>query len=115
MDVILALNVPFVLQPGSFDGFPTNCCLEAGSYGVVLICTDPLNLNKVFTSGKDIYIVEPVVKNVTDIVLNLTQNLSLLYDIGTSGQAIIKKYFGLQNQIVPRIKLLQDLLQIKRL
>ncbi len=40
MDAILSPNVPFVLAPGAFDGFPTGCCIEAGLCGVPVLCTD---------------------------------------------------------------------------
>lgn len=54
MDAIISINRPFDLTPGSFDGFPTGGCIEAGFHGVLNCINDPLDLNPCFTDGHDI-------------------------------------------------------------
>src|SRR5207249_8761820 len=57
MDVFLSPNVPFVLAPGAFDGFPLTTCVEAARAGVAVCCTDELNENVMFEHGREILIV----------------------------------------------------------
>src|SRR3990170_9092520 len=57
MDAIISPNAPFLLAPGAFDGFPTGGCIEAGSCGVAVFCTDPLEQNVAFEEDEEIVIV----------------------------------------------------------
>jgi hypothetical protein len=54
MDMIISINRPFDLTPGSFDGFPTGACIEAGFRGVLNCINDPLNLNPCLVDNQDI-------------------------------------------------------------
>ena len=54
-DAILSPNVPDVLAPGAFDGFPTASCTEAALREVAILATDPLQMNEGrFVQGEEI-------------------------------------------------------------
>lgn len=111
MDIILSPNVSFRLQPGAFDGFPTGSCVEAGLYGVALMCTDELKQNIFLKEGTDIII---ITNNVDDIISKITyyyQHLSKLKQLAQTGQARLQELFSTQAQLQPRIQLLQKLLE----
>jgi hypothetical protein len=108
MDLILSANVPFVLAPGAFDGFPTGCCIEAAMSGVVVMCTDPLGLNIAFRDGQDIFIVPHDAAAVTQRIMDLHDNPRQLYDAARRGQQAMRNAFSDARQLEPRFRLLSS-------
>lgn len=110
MDIILSPNRPFV-RPGSFDGFPTGACVEAGLCGVAVLCTDPLQQNIRFQDGKEIVIVQPNVQEICDQVLYFYNRPEELFWLSSQGQQAFHKVFDLNTQMQPRLGLLSSLLK----
>lgn len=108
MDIILSPNVPFVLAPGAFDGFPTGSCIEAGFCGVAVFCTDILNQNIFFEDGKDIVIISMDVEQIVKDIEYYFQNLSILYSISRNGKRSFDKIFDQEYQLGERIKILNN-------
>jgi glycosyltransferase involved in cell wall biosynthesis len=99
MDVILSPNLPFVLAPGAFDGFPTGGCIEAGLCGVAVFCTDPLNQNVVFKDRQEIVIIKRDVDSICDLLCYYHSNLDSLYDLAQVGQRVFRRVFDITSQI----------------
>ena len=110
IDIILSPNRPFMLGPGTFDGFPTGCCVEAGLCGVAVFCTDPLLQNIKFQDGKEIVIVPPNAQEICDQVLYYYHRPEELYLLSSQGQQAFRKVFDLNTQVQPRIDILSSLL-----
>jgi len=108
IDLILSPNVPFIARPGSFDGFPTGCCIEAGTCGVAVFCTDPLNQNIAFEDGREIIIVPRNAEEICAIVEHYYRNYDLLYELAERGRAAFERVFDLSAQMRPRLELLAE-------
>jgi len=108
MDIILSPNVPFVLLEGSFDGFPTASCTEAGANGVVILCTDSLGLNIKFTDWEDIVLIPHDAEKITEIISQLRDDPAKIAEISKNGARKIREIYSYENQIVPRINLIQS-------
>jgi len=113
MDIILSPNRSFVLSPGSFDGFPTGACVEAGLCGVAVFCTDPLKQNIKFKDGEEIVIVQTNVQEICDQVQHFYHRPEELYWLSSQGQQAFRKVFDLSAQMQPRIDILSSLLKSK--
>jgi Glycosyltransferase len=107
-DIILSPNVPFVLLNGSFDGFPTASCTEAGANGVAILCTDSLGLNIKFTDGEDIVLIPYDTEKIIEIISRLHADPEKLIGISKNGAKKIREVYSYENQIAPRINLIQD-------
>lgn len=106
MDIILSPNVPFVLAPGAFDGFPTGCCIEAGLCGVAVFCSDPLDLNPCFVDREDIVIVPSDPIRVSEIVLEYYLTPGRLYELAARCRASFLRVFDIRRQMQPRLEAL---------
>lgn len=106
MDIILSPNIPFILSPGAFDGFPTGACVEAGFCGVAVFCTDVLNQNLSYQDGEDLVIIEPDFEKICETVHFYYENLDELYNLSTNGQALFSKVFNLKAQMEPRLEVI---------
>jgi glycosyltransferase involved in cell wall biosynthesis len=108
MDIILSPNAPFVLGPGTFDGFPTGSCVEAGLCGVAVFCTDILSQNVVFKEGEEIVIIPRDVEEICKIVGEYYDNYDALCRLSKKGQEAFKRVFGLEAQLRPRLRILAE-------
>jgi len=115
MDVILSPNVPFVLGPGYFDGFPTGCCVEAGMCGVAVFCSDELGLNVAFKDGEEIVIVPRNVEAICRRVLDYYRDEAALEELSRKTQAAFRRVFDVASQMAPRIRLLREVMAGSRL
>jgi glycosyltransferase involved in cell wall biosynthesis len=111
MDAILSPNVPFVLGPGCFDGFPTGCCIEAGASGVAVLCSDELRLNVAFKDGEEIVIVPRDVDTICDRVLRYYRDEEALQELSRKTQIAFHRVFNLASQMTPRIRLLREVME----
>ena len=111
-DLILSPNVPFVLGPGSFDGFPTGCCIEAGMRKVAVFCTDELKLNRHFVDGEEIVIIPHDSDRIVKIIEAYYNAPDKLRSIGEKGAAKLQEVFSYEAQMLPRIRILES--QIRR-
>lgn len=106
MDIIVSPNVPFVLAPGAFDGFPTGCCIEAGLCGVAVFCSDPLDLNPCFVDREDIVIVPTDAARVAELVLEYYLSPDRLYELAARCRASFRRVFDIRRQMQPRLEVL---------
>lgn len=110
MDIILSPNVPFVLAPGAFDGFPTGSCMEAGLCGVAVFCSDPLEQNTAFREGEEIVIIPKAIGEIVRIVAEYREHPEELSRLAENGRKAFGKAFDLNAQMSPRMKVLEQLL-----
>ncbi|OJV90268.1 MAG: hypothetical protein BGO39_02150 [Chloroflexi bacterium 54-19] len=110
MDITLSPNIPFVLMPGTFDGFPTGACSEAALCGVAVFCTDLLNENEEFTPGEDICIIPGEVEGIVGKIIPYFNEPSALHRLAKAGQRRFREIYGTQRQLVPRLKLFKKYL-----
>jgi glycosyltransferase involved in cell wall biosynthesis len=107
-DIILSPNKPFILLPGSFDGFPTASCTEAGLRKVAIFCTDELKMNIRFTDRKDIVIIPPNASKIVNTIKYYHAHPAELKTIAENGCRRIQELYGYENQIAPRIRILEE-------
>ncbi|MDQ0346231.1 glycosyltransferase [Ancylobacter vacuolatus] len=105
-DLILLCNVPFVLLPGAFDGFPTACGSDAMLNEVALFCTDPLNLNCAFVDDRDLVLVPHEVEAIVEKVSWYRAHPSALRELARSGRVAAERVYGFDAQLAPRLALL---------
>lgn len=113
-DIIISPNIPFILQKGGFDGFPTASCTEAGARGLAILCTDILDLNIKFKDWEDLIIIPHNIEKIVDIISHLYENPIKIKEIANSGAKKIRKIYNFKNQIKPRIDIINHELEIIR-
>jgi len=107
-DIILSPNISGRTYPGSFDGFPTGSCVDAGLRKTAIFCTDELGLNKnFFIDRQDIVIIPHDAAMITSILENYYHEPEKLKTICETGSLRIKHLYSYEAQIVPRINLLR--------
>jgi glycosyltransferase involved in cell wall biosynthesis len=111
MDIILSPNIPFTLSPGAFDGFPTGCCVEAAFSEVAVFCTDILNQNILFKDREDIVLISTNADEIAETILYFYSRVEELYCISRNGKKIFSEIFSLENQMQPRLKIIENLLK----
>ncbi|MEF3692332.1 MAG: glycosyltransferase family 4 protein [Candidatus Moraniibacteriota bacterium] len=110
MDIILSPNRPYVLMPGSFDGFPTGSCVEAGLSGVAVFCSDELNMNQKFTNKKDICIIPIDAERIVDKIMKFYSDTNKLYDLALNCQESFMEVFSINRQVGSRMVVLKKYL-----
>ncbi len=112
-DIILSPNIPFTLAAANkaFDGFPTASCTEAGLRNVAILCTDPLELNISFTDGQEIVIIPHDSEAIVNRINDLYSNPEKLREIAENGSTKIREIYSYENQLSPRIKILEEMLK----
>jgi glycosyltransferase involved in cell wall biosynthesis len=111
IDIILSPNIDGKIFKGSFDGFPTGCLTDAALRKVSMFCTDPLNLNtNFFIDKKDIVILDYDPQKIVDKIEFYIDNPELLKEIGINGCNKVKQIYNYENQILPRIEILKNLI-----
>ncbi len=118
-DIILSPNIPKTMYPGSFDGFPTGSCVDAGLRKTAIFCTDELNLNKKvfsdgneFVPGEELIIIPHNAKTITSMIEAYYYNPHKLKAISENGSRTIKRLFGFEAQMLPRINLLKKEIEL---
>lgn len=108
-DLILSPNIPFKIFEGSFDGFPTGSCTDAGLRETAIFCTDELKLNQgFFEDGHEIVIIPYDVRQIVEKIEYYFLHPEELFAIGKNGQRKIIELYDYDAQIAPRVKLLQN-------
>jgi glycosyltransferase involved in cell wall biosynthesis len=112
MDLILSPNVPFVFAPGSFDGFPTGCCIEAALCGTALFMCDELNLNEGrFDDRRDVVIIPRDPEAIAIIVEEYVREPLKLKALAELGQQKVQDLFNIEIQMQGRLAVLRELLE----
>lgn len=112
MDIILSPNIPFMLLPGAFDGFPTGCCTEAGLCKVAVFCTDILNQNIFLKDGEEIVLIAKNTKEIYNEIIMYYNDPIRLYSLAHKGYEKLKNIFDIDQQTQPRLKILNDFVNI---
>lgn len=107
-DIILSPNIPFKIFEGSFDGFPTGSCTDAGLRETSIFCTDELKLNDgLFADGEELVIIPHDVGRIVETIEFYYFNPEKLAAIAKKGRRRIKELYSYESQILPRINLLR--------
>jgi glycosyltransferase involved in cell wall biosynthesis len=106
MDAILSPNIPFMLGPGAFDGFPTGCCIEAGLCGVAVFCTDHLGQNIDFRDGEEIVLISRDVEEIAQIIARCRHDYDDLCRLARKGQEAFRRHYDLRKAMAPRLQAL---------
>lgn len=116
IDVIISPNKAFVLYGSNyFDGFPTGCVVEAMLHGVVALASDPLNINPGYVNHKDMEIIDPLdIKGYVNALEGFIQKPERLRLVATNGMNKTRKINSYETQILPRIKLLEEIIGEKQ-
>lgn len=108
-DIILSPNLPGIIAKGTFDGFPTGCCTEAGIRETAIFCTDELKLNcSNFKDSEEIVIIECNTSDIINKIEHYINNPNELRSLCINGKKKIKELYGFESQILPRINMLKD-------
>jgi glycosyltransferase involved in cell wall biosynthesis len=106
MDMIISINRPFDLTPGSFDGFPTGACIEAGFRGVLNCINDPLKLNPCLVDNQDIVLLNLDHQNSAARLRDLIENPPELYRIAEQGWHRFLDVFDTNRQLWARTRVI---------
>lgn len=101
MDVFLAPNQPYKLFKGNFDGFPLG--IDAGYCGVALFVADELKMNRHYTDGKDIVIIQRRTKDIVSKIMHYYADTEKLYRLSKECQNKTQRLFDIDMQIKKRI------------
>jgi len=108
-DIILAPNTQGKMFKGSFDGFPTGSCIDAGLQKVAILCADELGQNAGrFIDNEEIIIIQNDSKKIIKTIETLMDDPKELQSIAEKGQKRIIELYNFEAQIKPRIKLLKE-------
>lgn len=108
MDMIVSVNRPFNLASGAFDGFPTGGCIEAGFHGVLNCINDPLDLNPVFTHGRDIIILDFDTDRSVSLLRGMLGDPAALYQLAYQNWRKFHDVFGTDKQLWARTRLIAE-------
>ncbi|WP_156545642.1 glycosyltransferase [Cupriavidus sp. D384] len=123
MDVIVSPNISgFRLNDGrgSFDGFPTTCCVEASLCGAAMFLSDFEGLNAtlegkpIFENGSDFEQIDRDAEAIAGRLLHYADEREALRAMARRGRNVILREMSREAQILPRIAALQDLGQRSR-
>lgn len=109
MDIMISPNKPFLLNKGSFDGFPLGTVVEAALNGVVVLISDDLKQNTTFVDNEELIIIESNINSIVEKVIKLIENPIKLEEISNKGNLKFSKIYSNQVQMNPRIDLLKKL------
>jgi glycosyltransferase involved in cell wall biosynthesis len=115
MDLILSPNVPSLIAPGAFDGFPTGCCIEAALCGTAMFISDELNMNEGrLNEGEEVVIIPREPEQIAEMVEKYIADPARLALLAQNGQRAIRSLFAIATQMAPRLHVLLDLLASTR-
>lgn len=106
-DIILSPNIPYVLQKGAFDGFPTSACTDAGLREVAILCTDDLCQNIMFKDQEEIVLIPHDSQQITEIIAHYHDNPYALRDLAQKGAERMREIYSDDIQLKPRKKILE--------
>ena len=107
MDILISPNKPFILAKGGFDGFPLGTVVEAALNGVVVLISDYLSQNSLFTPDEDLIIIDSSSNSIEKEVVKLIENPNKLKEISEKGRQKFMKVYSNEMQMKPRIELLK--------
>lgn len=107
-DIILSSNLSHEIVASSFDIFPPTSSIYAGLCKTAIFCADPLNLNNGrIKNNEEIVIINPISSEIINKIEYYYNHPKELKNICEKGYIAIKNLYGFNNQIAPRINLLE--------
>lgn len=114
MDIIISPNKSFVLNGGSFDGFPLGTVIEAVLNGVLAIVSDDLNQNKTFKTDKDLIIIKSDCFEIEKKLIELIENPDRIIEIASNGRLKFQKEYTNDVQMKYRLDLLNEIINTSK-
>lgn len=112
MDIIMSPNISGKIFPGSFDGFPTASCTEAGLRDIAIFAVDEFNsASGRFTDGENIVLIRYDLMDIVEKVERYYADPVALSELGARGAQRIRELYSLDAQMVPRIELLREVIK----
>ncbi|MDQ0140079.1 hypothetical protein [Cupriavidus necator] len=108
MDLILSVNRPDNESGGSFDGFPTGACMEAGFSGVLNCISDPLKMNVAFHDNKNIVILDENTEETINRLQQLLSDTNRLYLLAYQNWRKFLQVFDRDQQLLDRSKIITN-------
>ncbi|MBB3011872.1 hypothetical protein [Cupriavidus alkaliphilus] len=108
MDMILSVNRPDNENGGSFDGFPTGACMEAGFSGVLNCISDPLKMNVAFCDNKDILLLDEDANKTIDRLEKLLLDTDRLYLLAYENWRKFLLVFDKNQQLLERSRIIAN-------
>lgn len=107
-DIILSPNIPSMIFTGSFDGFPTGTCVDAGLRKTAVFAADALGLNTHFVDGEDVVIVPHDAPAIARLIEGYYRDPERLRAVAENGARTMKRLYGYEAQIAPRVRILRQ-------
>ena len=116
MDIILSPNISGKIFPGSFDGFPTASCTEAGLRGTAIFAVDEFSSAPGrFNDAEDIVLIRYDLEHILQQIERYRADPEALKAVGERGMRRILELYSLDAQMTPRIELLREVMRYPRL
>ncbi len=110
-DIIISPCRNDVLTEGAFDGFPTGACTDALLNEVMVMTTDPLNMNYLYSNNKDLVIIEPSVSDIIKKVEYYINNPKEMYNIAKNGYEKANSIYSYEKQVLERRKIIKEIIE----
>ena len=116
MDIVISPNQSPMERDGgrgSFDGFPTTSCVEAGLRGVAMFLTDSLALNRrldgthAMEPGVEFELITRDVDGIADRIEFYAGDREALRRLSEAGRLAILREYSFERQMRPRLDLLR--------
>jgi lipopolysaccharide transport system ATP-binding protein len=107
-DVMISPNQPYAITGSVFDGFPTASAIEASLCGVAIVCSDELDLNRFYNSDEMI-VCAPNTSAILTAIEPLMDDPGRIAEIGARGKQKSRLLFSAEAQLLPRTRILRDL------
>ena len=116
MDIVISPNLSQMESEGgrgSFDGFPTTSCVEAGLRGVAMFLSDSLELNRrldgtpALVPGEEFELITRDVDGIAAKIAFYAEDREALRRLSERGRLAILREYSFERQMRPRIALLQ--------
>lgn len=116
MDIVISPNLSPMERDGgrgSFDGFPTTSCVEAGLRGVAMFLSDSLNLNRRLDGthglapGEEFELITRDADGIAARIEFYAGDRAALRTLSERGRLAILREYSFERQMRPRLALLQ--------
>lgn len=114
IDIIISPNKSFILNEGSFDGFPLGTVVEAALNGVLAIISDDLNQNATFINNEELIITKSDTIAIEKELIYLIENPTRIIEIANKGKLKFQKVYSNTIQMKPRIDILKEIIKVSK-
>lgn len=105
--LIISPNIPFILSPGAFDGFPLGTSVTAGYFNNAMFLTDYFSESEkeAWIDGRHFIKILPDADQIFESVFPYLLDREKLMSLAYNGKNKIMEHYSFKKQIEPRIKL----------